>query len=33
MARTPDQRPVGPETASIQDDRIVVEAWELKGAR
>ncbi len=33
MARTPDQRPAGPETASIQDDRIVVEAWELKGAR
>lgn len=29
MARTPDQRPAGPETASIQDDRIVVEAWDL----
>jgi len=28
MARTPDQRPAGPETACIQDDRIVVEAWE-----
>jgi len=29
MARTPDQRPAGPETASIQNDRIVVEAWDL----
>lgn len=35
MARTPDQRPAGPETASIGDDRIVVEAWDqgTKGTR